>query len=103
MNKANLFVHKAKGSEYLYVHVKGKVKIFTNSAEGKTLILSFKTPLEVIGDLEYVQGINFINTVEAVSAVCMIGIHHRWLKKYGSDHAPLLTIFVGNHYEEVLS
>lgn len=81
-------------SEFLYVLVKGKVKIYTTSAEGKTLILSFKNPLEVIGDIEYVREIDFINTVEAVSPVCMIVIHHRWLKKYGKDHAPLLQFLL---------
>jgi CRP-like cAMP-binding protein len=80
--------------EYLYVLVKGKVKIYTNSSDGRTLILSFKKPLEVIGDLEYVQGIDFINTVEAVSSVCMIGVHVRWLKKYGRDHIPLLQFLL---------
>jgi CRP-like cAMP-binding protein len=81
-------------AEYLYVLVEGKLKIYTNSAEGKTLILSFKSPVEVIGDLEYVQEIDFINTVEAVSSVTMIGVHHRWLKKYASDHAPLLNFLL---------
>jgi CRP-like cAMP-binding protein len=68
---------QGEGAQYLYVLVKGKIKIYTSSAEGKTLILSFKTPLEVIGDLEYVQGIDFINTVEAVSSVIMVGVDHR--------------------------
>lgn len=81
-------------AEYLYVLVKGKIKIYTTSAEGKTLILSFKTPLEVIGDIEYVQGAENLNTVEAVSSVLMIGVHHRWLKKYGSDYAPLLQFLL---------
>ncbi|AOZ93418.1 Crp/Fnr family transcriptional regulator [Paenibacillus crassostreae] len=81
-------------SQMLYVLVKGKVKIYTTSVDGKTLILSFKKPLEVIGDIEYVQGINIINTVEAVSSVSMIGIHHRWLKKYGNDDAPLLQFLL---------
>jgi CRP-like cAMP-binding protein len=89
-----LICSQGEAAEFLYVLVKGKIKIFTSSAEGKTLILSFKTPLEVIGDLEYVQEIDFINTVEAVSPVCMIGVHHRWLKKYGSDHAPLLKFLL---------
>ena len=85
---------QGESSEYLYVLVKGKIKVYTTSAEGKTLILSFKTPLEVIGDIEYVQDINIINTVEAVSSVHMIGVHHRWLKKYGSDYAPLLQFLL---------
>ncbi|MFD0824190.1 Crp/Fnr family transcriptional regulator [Neobacillus sp. M.A.Huq-85] len=81
-------------AQYLYVLVKGKLKIFTNSVEGKTLILSFKTPLEVIGDIEYVQNIHFINTVEAVSPVTLIGIHHHWLKKYASDYSPFLQFLL---------
>jgi CRP-like cAMP-binding protein len=89
-----LICSQGEASQSLYVLVKGKVKIYTSSPEGKTLILSFKKPLEVIGDIEYVRGIDIINTVEAVSPVCMIGVHHRWLKKYGSDHAPLLQFLL---------
>jgi CRP-like cAMP-binding protein len=82
-------------ADCLYVLVKGKVKIFTTSPEGKTLILSFKKPLDSIGDIEYVQhGTEFINTVEAVSTVHMIGVNHRWLMKYASDHTPLLKFLL---------
>ncbi|WP_141506189.1 Crp/Fnr family transcriptional regulator [Paenibacillus luteus] len=81
-------------SQYLYVLVKGKIKIYTTSAEGRTLVISFKTPLEVIGDIEYIRSIDIINTVEAVSAVTMIGIPYRELKKHGSDHAPLLQFLL---------
>lgn len=77
-------------AQYLYVLVKGTIKVFTTSAEGKALIISFKAPLEVIGDIEYMQGNPNLNTVEAVSPVWMIGVHHRWLDKYGKDYAPLL-------------
>ncbi|MBT2738765.1 Crp/Fnr family transcriptional regulator [Bacillus sp. ISL-7] len=92
--QGELICSQGEASQYLYVLVKGKVKIYTSSPEGNTLILSFKKPLEVIGDIEYVRGIDIINTVEAVSPVWMIGIHHRWLKKYGSDHAPLLQFLL---------
>lgn len=93
-DQGELICSQGEASQYLYVLVKGKVKIYTSSAEGKTLILSFKKPLELIGDIEYVRGIDIINTVEAVSSVCMIGIHQRWLKKYGSDHSPLLQFLL---------
>lgn len=81
-------------TQYLYVLVKGKIKIYNTSAEGKTLVISFKTPLEVIGDIEYIQDIDTINTVEAVSPVYMIGVHQRWLKKYGIDYSPLLQFLL---------
>lgn len=80
--------------ENLFLLVKGKLKIFNTSPEGRTLILSFKTPLDVVGDIEYVKVTDFINTVEAVSEVHMIAIHHRWLKKFASDHTPFLNFLL---------
>ncbi|ULO04708.1 cyclic nucleotide-binding domain-containing protein [Paenibacillus sp. 19GGS1-52] len=93
-DQGELICSQGEPAQVLYVLVKGKLKTYTTSAEGKTLILSFKTPLEVIGDIEYVHGTNIINTVEAVSAVWMIGVHHRCLKQYGRDHAPLLQFLL---------
>jgi CRP-like cAMP-binding protein len=92
--QGELICSQGDPSEYLYLLVEGKVKIFTTSPEGRTLILSFKTPLELIGDIEYVRDIDIINTVEAVSSVYMIGVHHRWLRKYGKDYAPLLQFLL---------
>lgn len=85
---------KGDHSESLYVLVKGKLKIYTTTAEGKTLIISFKTPLELIGDIEYIQGAELLNTVEAVSPVHMICIPYRWLKLYGQNHPPLLQFLL---------
>ena len=82
-------------SNYLYILVKGKVKISTTSVEGKTLILSFKKPLEVIGDIEYVRSTEILNTVEAVSAVVMIGVHHQWLNKFAKEDANFLQFLLG--------
>ncbi|WNS45371.1 Crp/Fnr family transcriptional regulator [Paenibacillus sp. MMS20-IR301] len=81
---------KGDPSSTLYVLVKGKLKIYTTSAEGRTLIISFKTPLELIGDVEYIQKTELLNTVEAVSPVHMIAIPYRWLDQYAKDHPPLL-------------
>jgi CRP-like cAMP-binding protein len=93
-NQGELICTQGDSSEYLYVLVKGKIKIYTTSEDGKLLILSFKTPLELIGDIEYDQNIDIINTVEAVTSVCMIGVHYSWLRKYGKDHAPLLQFLL---------
>lgn len=81
-------------AELLYVLVEGRIKIFNTTEEGKALIVSFKQPLEVIGDIEYVQGIDIYNTVEAVSRVTMLGISHKWLSRYGSEHPPLLNFLL---------
>jgi CRP-like cAMP-binding protein len=90
VEQGELICRQGENSAFLYILVKGKIKIYTTSPDGKTLILSFKTPLELIGDIEYVQNINIINTVEAISPVYLIGIHHQWLKKYNQDYVPFL-------------
>lgn len=79
----------------LYVLVQGKIKVHTSSAEGRTLVLlSFKQPLEVIGEIEYFQEIETLNTVEAVTPVWMIGIRYEVLDQYGRNHLPLLQFLL---------
>ncbi|KGM45621.1 cyclic nucleotide-binding domain-containing protein [Neobacillus niacini] len=92
--QGELILSQGEPSKYLYVLVQGKIKIYTTSAQGKTLILSFKTPIEVIGDIEYVQEIDTINTVEAVSSVYMIGVQHTLLKKLTNDYSPFLQFML---------
>jgi CRP/FNR family transcriptional regulator, putaive post-exponential-phase nitrogen-starvation regulator len=81
-------------SHCLYILMKGKVKVYTISPEGKTLVLSFKQPLEVIGDIEYVQDVDIMNTVEAVSPLVVIGIPYKRLKQYASKDPQLLTFLL---------
>lgn len=88
--QGELICTQGEVSESLYVLVRGKVKVYTTSPEGRTLILSFKRPPEVIGDVEYIRQADTLNTVEAVSAVTVIGVQYRWLRRYGSEHVPLL-------------
>ncbi|CAM4500120.1 CRP-like cAMP-binding protein [Paenibacillus endophyticus] len=90
--QGELICTQGEASRLMYVLVKGKIKIFNTSTEGRTLVISFKTPLEVIGDIEYIRGIDIINTVEAVSPVVMIGVHYRSLKTY--SHHPQLLHFL---------
>lgn len=54
---------------YLSFLVKGKVKIYATSEEGKRLIVAFNNPLEIYGDLELVQQVDTLHTVEAVTEV----------------------------------
>jgi CRP-like cAMP-binding protein len=93
-DQGEMICSQGESANNLYVLVKGKVKIFTTSEEGKTLILSFKTPLEVIGDIEFVQEIATINTVEAVSPVVMIGVRQNVLRRNIIEHAPFLQFLL---------
>ncbi|WP_411342397.1 Crp/Fnr family transcriptional regulator [Paenibacillus sp. WLX1005] len=81
-------------SEILYVLVKGTTKTSLTSPEGKTLVLSLKTPPEMIGDIEYVEQVELMNTVQAVTPVEVLGIRYQWLYRYGQDHPPLLRFLL---------
>ncbi|WP_182103519.1 Crp/Fnr family transcriptional regulator [Niallia taxi] len=86
---------QGESARFLYVHVSGKIKVYTTSQDGKILILSFKQPLEIIGDVEYVNGAELLNTVEATSTkVKMIRFDFEWLKKHGNDDAAFLLFLL---------
>lgn len=78
----------------LYILVEGQIKIYTNSLQGKTLILCFKDPVEAIGDIEYIQKKAVINTVEAVSDVCMLKIPYQAIDADGIHSVPLLQFLL---------
>ncbi len=54
---------------YLSFLVKGKVKIYTTSEDGKRLIVTFNKPLELFGEIELVQQVDTLHTIEAVTPV----------------------------------
>lgn len=54
---------------FLAFLVKGKVKIHTTSEDGKQLIVAFNKPIELFGDLELVQQVDTLHTIEAVTTV----------------------------------
>ncbi|MEO3944905.1 Crp/Fnr family transcriptional regulator [Gorillibacterium sp. CAU 1737] len=78
----------------LYILIKGKMKCYTTSEQGNTLILSFLTPPEVIGDIEFIQGIPIMNTVEAVTPLEMIRVSYQAMHQFGMNHPPLLQFLL---------
>lgn len=92
--QGKLVCSKGDKREYLYLLVKGKLKIFTTTKEGKTFILSFKHPLEAIGDIEYVQQTDMVNTVEAVTEVHMLRVSHQALMRHAKDDPRVLNFLL---------
>ncbi|GAF18242.1 N-ribosylnicotinamide CRP-like regulator [Bacillus sp. JCM 19046] len=72
---------------HLYLLVKGRIKIYKNSPQGRTLILCYKDPVEAIGDIEYIQKKPVINTVEAVSDGAMLLFPYAALDAHGRESA----------------
>lgn len=82
-------------SQSLYLLVEGKLKISMLSPEGKRLILAFKTPFDLIGDIEYIQQCPLINTVEVVTDSRVIRIPYEVLRKEMENHVPWLQFLLG--------
>ncbi|ANU11092.1 Crp/Fnr family transcriptional regulator [Planococcus antarcticus DSM 14505] len=81
-------------SDTLYLLVEGKLKVSMLSPEGKRLILAFKSPFDLVGDIEYVQHCPLINTVEAVTNTRVIRIPYHVLRKEMGDNAVWLEFLL---------
>ncbi|MBB6695545.1 cyclic nucleotide-binding domain-containing protein [Cohnella xylanilytica] len=76
--------------DHLYLLVEGKLRVSTSSAEGRTLVLTFHQPPELIGEIEFARGADYLNTVEAVTPVVAISAPYRYLSAFALDHPPFL-------------
>ncbi|KGX92378.1 Crp/Fnr family transcriptional regulator [Pontibacillus halophilus JSM 076056 = DSM 19796] len=96
----------AKGDHLhsMYFLVKGKVKIYTTTEEGKSLILRFKTPFAVIGDLEYIRGGDVFNEVECVMDSLLLAVPFQILRRHEQERIEfyhfLLDIMTEKFYTE---
>ncbi|MCT4782699.1 MULTISPECIES: Crp/Fnr family transcriptional regulator [Exiguobacterium] len=78
-------------AQSLYFLVSGKLRVSHTSVAGKRLVLSFKQPLDLIGDIEYVRRTPYLNTVEAVTAVEMLVISFDALAHHATDDVTWLN------------
>lgn len=78
----------------LYLLVEGKLKITHMSATGKRLVLSFKHPFDLVGDIEFVRKIDLMNTVEAVTPVTVLRIAYPDLEEARAHHSAFLLFLL---------
>lgn len=88
------FISQDSEAHAIYFLVEGKMKISMLSPEGKRLILAFKTPFDIVGDVEYVRECPFINTVEAVTDIVIIAVPYDVLRKHMADNAAWLQFLL---------
>lgn len=60
--------------KYMYIIVEGKLRIFPLSASGKEILLSHGTPLDIMGDIEYITKDTINNNVSALKKTVLIAI-----------------------------
>ena len=93
-SKGELIIQQGEKPQYLFFLVKGKIKTYKTSEEGKRLILSFKETFEITGDIEFVQQAPYMNTVEAMTDVTLLTIPIHIAQKYGMSHLPFVQFIL---------
>lgn len=89
---AFLFREAHPATDFL-VMVKGSVKVYLTTGNGKSLLLTFYGPGSVMGDVELFSGTGATSNVQAITDVSCLAIDMNWLRWYvGQDNAFLQTI-----------
>ncbi len=73
-NKGEQIYNSNRTADYVYFLVKGKFKVLTAQTNGKSLLLRFYHPLQMIGDVELLGYIDPLCNLEVLSEVICIGI-----------------------------
>ncbi|MFC7685023.1 Crp/Fnr family transcriptional regulator [Ureibacillus sp. GCM10028918] len=89
-SKGDLIIQQGENPQYVFFLVKGKIKTYKTSDEGKRLILAFKEKFDILGDIEFVQEAPYINTVEAITDVQILTIPIHIAQSYGMNHLPFV-------------
>lgn len=105
---SEMILQQGEELQYLYILVRGKVKIYSTSSEGKRLIVAFNRPIQLFGDVEFLQGKAIVNTVEALGFVQLLRFSRaegRRLQKETTFNDYLLDMLSRKFYtkSEVLS
>lgn len=80
--------------ENIYFLVEGRLKVFTTSQEGRSLILAFSTPFAVISDIEFLGRRPYLNTVEAVTDCVLLKLPLTAVEQAGMSHTPFITFLL---------
>ncbi|MED4584478.1 cyclic nucleotide-binding domain-containing protein [Brevibacillus choshinensis] len=92
--KGEILCSKGDQLTQMYFLLTGKIKIFTTSPNGKSLLLRFNNPLAIIGDIEFISHCEVRNTVEFVHPSLLIGISYKLLQERYVNHPPFLQFIL---------
>lgn len=106
-NKGEYVINQGEQPSYMYFLVEGRLKIFTESDEGRKLIIAFTQPFTVLGDIEFVQRKPYLNTVEAITDVKFLALPIEIIHEQGLQHLPftlyILNEITGKYYANAYS
>jgi len=101
--KENLKIFRYKAGEhvvrsdeyldYLYFFVEGKGKVYSLQENGKSLLVRFYTPPDVIGDVELFSDRRSVCNLQAISDVTCLAIEMKKIREACRNNASLLEYF----------
>ncbi|HCQ91446.1 MAG TPA: hypothetical protein DIU45_19230, partial [Clostridium sp.] len=98
--------HICKANEkmnYFYFLVEGKAKVYILLANGKSLLLRFYNPLDIIGDMEFIDSNIYNCNVQVVKECLCIGISLDDLRKYALNDPIFLKYMCKSLSEKLAS
>lgn len=81
---------------YMYFLVKGKAKIYTLISTGKSLLLSFTTPLSIMGDIEFLDNPAADCSVQALESCHCIAIPIDKVQKFACNDPKFLRFIISS-------
>lgn len=79
--------------EYFYFMVEGKAKVYSLLENGKSLLVRFYKPLEIIGEMELFSNMRSISNLQAISEVHCLGIRSDIIRETCISNNKMLEYF----------
>lgn len=87
---------KGENLDYFYFFVKGRAKVYISTPNGKSLLIRFYSPLQVIGDVEITCDENADCNIQAIEDCLCIGIPLKIVQEIAT-YDPKFLNFVCKH------
>jgi CRP/FNR family transcriptional regulator, cyclic AMP receptor protein len=87
--KGQAVFHEGGSSDRVVVLVKGRVKVSTTTAEGKEIVLAFRGPGDLLGELSAIDGQPRSASVEAIERVEALAVAAPDFRAFLVDHPEL--------------
>ncbi len=104
--KGELICGLGEPLHYFYILLKGKVKVFTTSTDGKVLSLRIFSPLINLGDIELITGTKSRCSVEALSDSLCLAFPVQVIKSIGLNYNSFLRYLctdLCNKFDDIAS
>lgn len=95
-SKGELVCSKSSEMNYMYFLVKGKLKVYTLHDNGKSVLLRFNKPLNILGDMEFLTDFKIQCNVESVNESILIGIKTNDLLNHAFNDSKFLRFIIKN-------